>query len=371
MGIDLATKSMPDRARPDEDSANLFQGVKEALKEHSRAMILAEGDFPPMPSHLGLFMDEQRGSIEEAVQVLLEDEPPCWERDVEKGLDSPIPNLLGHLSLQRMFLVEAGMRMNRGETSSVAPLLKASWLLNQSILAREELISYLIGLHILKGQLAIVRRTHSDLSVWRERLGSLNPEGVFFDTLQGEAWCFQRHMKIDSIWDMEKPAVRYLVSPVLNPMMRWCTISYSDAMRRAVQDLPRRDIHQVDSGSYFSEMMSGIPRWNFIARVGVPNVDDAWLRTVRIELGVELTHRVIEARELLDSGADFNFEPGVHCEPSNVPGFAWAYSVDSDAVTIALDREPYTSAPPIFSRLPLHYCLSLKGIGECDLSEKQ
>jgi len=323
-------------------------------------MIQTDGCFPEPPADLGFFMNEQRGPIEEAIQVLLNGEAPCWERDVEKGLDLPIPNLLGHLNFQRLILAEAGFRMNRGDGSSVGPLLEASWVLNQSILSRTELISYLIALTVLKVQLAIVRRSHSDPAIWKERLGGLNLESVFFDTLQGEAWYFQRYMRIGSIWDMEMPTVRYLVNPISNPFMRLGIISYSDAMRGAIQDLPNREICQVESASYSAEMMNGIPRWNIISRIAIPNIDDAWVRTVRVSLGIDLTNRVINAQELLDSGASAVLRSQVGREPSDIPSFSWNYSVDTDALTIALDSEPYTSAPPIYTRLPLRYSLSLR-----------
>src|ERR1051325_4458141 len=90
------------------------------LKAYFAALRVPSPALAPPASGLSAFLTEPAPRLREVREPLRASEPPRWELHLERGMKYDVPDLLGHLHLQQILLVEAGesARARRFDESS-------------------------------------------------------------------------------------------------------------------------------------------------------------------------------------------------------------------------------------------------------------
>jgi hypothetical protein len=112
------------------------------------------------------------------------------------------------------------------------------------------------------------------------------------------------------------------------------------------------------------ETINAIPKWNFLAKLAVPNISSSLGRGYRLQLDLELTQKVLLLREARDKNGGTWPEAMPGIESSICPNGAWSYTRTSDRVTLAYNRTPrFTDIKPSALVLPLRYEEVIDGKG--------
>ena len=157
LGLDTATRGYADRARPTEESSAELRRVKLELSTYlTRHVERPSRHLELPPDAVVSYLAAHRNDLDALHRHLIDAELPHWERQIEKLFAAPIPNLVGHIDLQRILLSDALANAQRGERERALAGFEASWRLYQAIRDEPILIVQLIGVngaHLLVGAL--------------------------------------------------------------------------------------------------------------------------------------------------------------------------------------------------------------------------
>ncbi len=171
LGIELAPKYAANRIRP----SIAQQKAYKALSKEIKALLnkrLSDGistDFK-ISDELQKFLATNENKLNEIVEYVLHHEVPLWDIDLTKHVNAPIPNLLGHIALQYLLNLRASLLFQQSRITEAQETLEASWKINQQLLQRPEMMSYLVGVNILRVQSGNVRQVPVGYTTWHPRL---------------------------------------------------------------------------------------------------------------------------------------------------------------------------------------------------------
>lgn len=354
LGVDLAQPSVGDRLQGEE--AARFKEIGDSLKEHSRRIAHHEGGpLPALPPELAAFLAAARAPLAETVTLLLASEAPAWERDLTRGAQAPLPNLLGILHLQRLLLVRAAEQARAGDEEAALHTLDASWRLNEAVFEGPSLIEQLIAQGALDGQLPLLGGLCSPPRIWAERLAGLELRPRALVALYAEGFWIEQTASLPQPLAPQFPQKPGEEEPevpsFLLPLVRWGMRDHVWRWNAMLEKLPRQDVRTLNSQAFFQAEFARVPRWQIVSRLLMPNFLDVWTRTVRRELAVERTALVLEERARIGARRPAASER----RPSLVSGLDWLIERTTEGATIRLDGD---LADPGKDPTPLRYALS-------------
>jgi hypothetical protein len=103
------------------------------------------------PAELATFIDEAEPTLRQ-VEATLRSELPRWDLHLERGFHNELPNLLGHMHLQRLLLVAAGQAARAGRRDEAIGRLEAADRLRSSLADDPTTVQQLIALAELGGR---------------------------------------------------------------------------------------------------------------------------------------------------------------------------------------------------------------------------
>jgi hypothetical protein len=289
IGIDLAPQPRRDPEKPDEPVPPPKDGrarpepgtefklpVQEFLQ---RELSVADERIGRAAPVVEKFLEEHGDDVAAIESVLLAHEEPRWEIDVALRGDAPIPNLLGHIRLQRLLLARALVLARQGDKDGAEQTMEASWRLHGAVLSRPDLISQLIAVAVARFQSGVLRKIDSPFYDWPDRLragGVL--EGVLV-ALQNENWFFKEGEERDGRPGPYGHAWRGFVANVQAYRgCSWDSRMLADAWRRASEEIETDD------------------EYDAVTSISTPNLFEAVLRARRVAIDNELTALVLDAR---------------------------------------------------------------------------
>jgi hypothetical protein len=264
LGIVFETRSGGD---PDP----LRKAIAEYLKaEHARG----EAVIGEPPAEVTAFLAAHETEID-ALRDHLLTHPIVWDRDIAKGFDGPLPNLLGHFNTVRLLTARA---LVRGRANDLAAWddLHAAWRVEQTIAARPELISQLIALAITRMvNSAAWKLPPSAQAAWFEEVRQNDHRKLLLGAYQYEMWVMWRHG--------EKATMNRAMAIFGTPYMRWAIVDMADRQRAAMQSFATMNVCNFEPRDE-----EDFPRWNVLAAIAIPG-DGAWAREFRSVVEREAT----------------------------------------------------------------------------------
>jgi hypothetical protein len=257
----------------------------DAIGAFVNAEQLATDDAPRRASSdMKRFLAERARQIEAIESHLLAGSELEWERDLKAGFDQPTPGRLGHQYLQYVLLARALEESRQGNSVEADRSLEASWILNQSLVRRPELISQLAALFVAGAQDGVVRALPMPPVRWADRVTAKDLPRAFLRAFQAEAFLYTFSQGVKDVRGVQ----------ALNPLKMAGT---SELLRMTTELLRDSDDPcTLDFPAITQAAEEAVPRWNSVARRAVSGIPRAWVGLASIRMVGELTRLVIEAR---------------------------------------------------------------------------
>ena len=205
---------------------------------------------------------------------------------------APIPNLLGHLDLQRLLLADALACGERGDDRCGLDDLDASWQLNRALRDDPILITQLIAISVTRLQIGTLRQLGQVPANWEKRLAEHDFRQSFLSSLRFEAWAWTQ---VDHAAMVQPALGQRIVYSLGRPYVRYCLADASEDYRQRLDNLARlKTLCDVDLAALDADLDVPVPRWNLLGDLVVPNLSDTVDRLRRLELDIELTVRILE-----------------------------------------------------------------------------
>lgn len=296
----------------------------------------------PPPAAVASYLSDHSDAIASVRKQLLERAAPVWESRGRDFYDAPIPGLITLLGVQKTLAAEALSAIERGEDGLAAEDLEASWRLHLALAGRPEMISAVIDMALLRYQAGVLRKLSNPSPAWRERLGAVDPGAQLLRGYKLEA-CAILEAGNSTNWTRvvtSDPGVHHgIVAWASRGYVRLCAAEGADTLLDMVELLRASDPCATDTKERVDEIVGGIPRWNFFARIALPNLATSWGRADRMKLDLELTDKVLQAREArsLNGGRWPEALPGLEASPC--AGERWTYTLTPERVTLAFSGD--------------------------------
>lgn len=331
IGIEMAPVNTPGHIHPAPEAAKRFEVLKGPLKDFYAAdRIATEASLAPLPPNLAAFLESARPTLDSVRARLAQGPPPVWARNLEAGFETKIPNYVGILMIQKLLLLDAREQLRAGRETQAGEILETSWRLNQAVADNSPiLITQLIAQAVIRLQQPILRSFPRAPAGWPERLCHLDQQSRILLGLQAET--FSAHLT--STFERPLPTPNWTHKQVVP---RWAIWDYARRSSAMFEKLSQRDVRSFDPETFDREQRASIPRWQFVARLLLPNFWDLWPRSAHVELEAELTALVLEERERLAAGGP---PRATHRRPSRVKGLSWIYEDIPDGTVVHLDGE--------------------------------
>jgi hypothetical protein len=332
--IDLAPKTT--RQTPPQGPARDREQAKmrEELANYLRVQFERKGDaIDPLPPLAAQFLTSNAATFDAVRDHLLSGQRIVWHTDLAKAQAAPMPNLYGHMHLQRALIARALDKARAGDPSAWNEL-RASWELNRGLWNRPELISLLVALATTRMSNAAARKMPLPAPEWLAETYAFDYTRQFLRAQQAEAWMLNTMRPAQASGPPILRHVRQLVFDV-------SIASTTEKMRRYAEEAARTKACDTTSPQ-FAAARAVIARakrtwWN-PAEMAIPNLIGAWSRVLRFEAEVEATERILQLR------AGLTPSPKSQCSDGS-----WSVTANS----IRFSRDPDVPEPGIV--YPLEY----------------
>jgi len=280
LGVDLAQRERRFVAAP--PARREFGAINAQLRTYIEAQLTrpSEGIDPP-PLLIGYFADH--GAQLDAVRThLLSGAPIAWKTELSRGFDAPIPNLLGHMELARLFVADALVKA-RANDAAAWDDLRAVWLLDAGLRSRPDLISQLIALASSRMVNAAAAKLPLPAPAWLAELSAVDYRKSLSASMQAEAWAWTHLPSRGGGW-------------LARPYVRLSGADAAEHLRAGFARMAASSACDVDEAALTDAVVGSIPRWNVLARTAIPNLAGVWQRAARMTPELELTAKVLQLR---------------------------------------------------------------------------
>jgi hypothetical protein len=339
LGIDLAPP-LPSRRHPSRVTRQRIQRV--AAGAFATCQVESAGEtIDEPPDLLRQFLAANAQTLERIVERLSSGEPPRWELDVRRGGRAPEPNRMGQLALQRLLAAKALVDAREGRFEEASRVLEASWSLNQSLMGRPELASYIVAVGVARLQAGAWRKIVYAPETWLDRLR--------FEGLRAALIAAFRDASVFFLVGEKRSAHR---PPEI--------AAFLNEMKRVGAALERQD------PCGFSRQEARRVWKPLRADITAPNLISTSRRLFRLLIEAELTVKLMEVRNARRDGRWPEKLPDT--ESHVCPGSAWSYRVAGDgSMTVSFGGRlaEWPDEPGL--KMPLAFTL---GIGSLEVGAR-
>jgi hypothetical protein len=263
------------------------------------------------PEAVRSYLDAHKPGVDAVVDLLTQAETPSW-RTSDLGLSRhPDIPLLAINELDGVLAAEALTDSSRGRDADAERALMASWQLSASTLDCPELVGQSVAERLTTVETILVRKLASDAASWRVRLSERDARAGMMRAMVIHA---------SQMW-----------SAAHSQMGLAARADYLDLERAfwvKLRDLP---VTAQPAGmvSDADVMRDGWSAGAVVAMIARPGDVRAWRNAQGATLQIELSDRVLQARQLK---AHLGRWPAAiaNIETSRIAGVHWTYGVDSD-----------------------------------------
>lgn len=268
--------------KPGDKRRNLHRDATDRLLTEVGLYVTAELERPgdaieAPPANVAQYLETSDAQLTAVRQHLIHGGELQWATDVPRGYSAPIPNLLGHLHLQRLLIARA---LDRARAGNVAAWdeLHASWELSRGLWGRPELISNMIALASMRMMNAAVRKMPTaEPPAWFVATRTFDPVKPLIAAQQVEAWQMHEEKAYDGGLALEVQRL------FLRPVHRFQVAAAIDEMRDYVEAVERSGA--CDSRNVPAKLSST-----------QPSLASVYQRALRLRVEMEATDRVLALR---------------------------------------------------------------------------
>jgi len=252
-----------------------YDAIKEPLNTYFRAELERVGDrLQPPPANVAAYLAQHDAPLNAIRDHVVSAGPIRWVQHFKLGHDAPLPNLLGQMTLTKLFTARALAKAANHDATAWDDL-HTIWLLDRELWSRPELISQLIALAGTRMVNASAAKMPLPVPPWFHEVQSFDYDHNFAASYQAEAWMIN---------NAPRP-------PAQRPFFDACALDAVETMRRWTTDIA------TAKGCGISPAQTmDIASWNVLAQVAVPNLSGAWQRFGRFRAELDATDKILALR---------------------------------------------------------------------------
>jgi len=255
--------------------------MRKALGDYTKVQLERTGDaIDAPPPAVAAYLATHDAAMSAVRDHLLRGQPIVWETNVTAGFDAPIPNLIGHMHLHRLFTARALEKARRNDPAAWEEL-RASWELNRGLWPRADLLSVLIATASGRMTNAAARKMPLPAPAWLAETFSYDYVSAMATAQQADAWTIQN-----------APALRRSVIDVLGtPLYVYEEAKALDTLQKYTAEAVRSKACDAHGPRFAAARASLVT-----THAAVPNLIEAWHRLMRFRAELEATERVLQLR---------------------------------------------------------------------------
>ena len=274
LGVDFEQKKT--KAEAGEGIANYING------EQARdSLVIGEP-----PAAVAEYIATHAQAIDAVRDHLIRSNDIAWTVDLDKKFNAPLPNLLAHQHVVRLLVARSLIRARTGDAGAWEDLHAAS-MLERSLQRRPELLSQITSLHFAKMINAAAWKLPLPAPQWLSELHAVDRRPLMLRGLQHDTWLLWRHGPEEGggPW-------KFLTRPYLRVSVGNMAVH----QRTTAIELANVQTCGFEGDKYFERRVKGLPRWNIVARIAVPNIGTVWSRVLRHDAEREATANALRVR---------------------------------------------------------------------------
>jgi len=261
-----------------------YEDLKKSFSDYVTAQLEQASDQSAAPpADVASFFSTHQADIDRVRDHILTAGPIQFQMHVRLGLEAPLPNLLGYMSLARVFTARALAKAANHDATAWDDL-HAVWLLDRELWNRPELISQLIALAGTRMVNAAAVKMPLPQPAWLEELQKRDYRRDFARSFQAEASGWKVMFANELQRNRLKTALTY-------PYIDACLIDGTEQMRIETTRMSMQtgcDVSKVPPVT--------ITEWNSLAKIAFPNFGAAWQRIYRFQAEREATDKALALR---------------------------------------------------------------------------
>jgi hypothetical protein len=235
------------------------------------------------PADVAAFLFAHQAQIEQVREHIATAGPIRWQMHVGRGFDAPIPNLLGYMSLTKLFTARALAKAANHDATAWDDL-HATWLLDRELWNRPELISQLIALAGTRMVNAAAVKMPLPEPAWFDELQKHDYRRDFARAFQSESANWKIMFKNDLHKHMIENSLMY-------PYIDACLVDGTEQMRVETARMASQ------TGCDLSHVRPiTLSQWNLLSQIAFPSLTAVWQRAYRFEAEREATDKVLALR---------------------------------------------------------------------------
>jgi len=223
------------------------------------------------PAEVRSYLESARPGLDALYARLRSGDPPRWERHLERNVQAPLPNLLGHVQIQKLMLADAIDAVATGASERSDLALEASWRLNEALRDGPHLIELLVALHITRQQAGAVRLLPAPADVWAERMQSVRYTDKVIRSLALEG-----RMLVEAIGAKAPPSGGVMAGTaqlLTGPYRRQCAADSGGELLERLERLSKLNhVCDRDLEALGASLSWESPWWNKLGEVAVPSL---------------------------------------------------------------------------------------------------
>ena len=310
------------------------------------------------PAEVRSYLESARPGLDALYARLRSGDPPRWERHLERNVQAPLPNLLGHVQIQKLMLADAIDAVATGASERSDLALEASWRLNEALRDGPHLIELLVALHITRQQAGAVRLLPAPADVWAERMQSVRYTDKVIRSLALEG-----RMLVEAIGAKAPPSGGVMAGTaqlLTGPYRRQCAADSGGELLERLERLSKLNhVCDRDLEALGASLSWESPWWNKLGEVAVPSLSAAVRRAARADFDAELTARLLRLDSEVGSGSG-TAESFAAVVTASCPPVSWSVRTAEDGSLLFGPSRPVAWGPTLSGpALPQTYRLGL------------
>jgi hypothetical protein len=267
------------------------------------------------------------------VAKTLEKQKPVWKTEKGTSFDTP-SHLLTVIDLTRLLSAETFYSLFKGQKEDAVIFLKAAISLAESLNSKN-LIDSLVKIACYKHIYACAKFfPYLEEEEIEKKLNSFDPvecikEGFIYEAARSHL-LFGGGLK--EIFGKNSFAFSsFYLKPYLKLEHSEYLTYYLMGMKAAQEENPC----ELSKKDISKKIIEKIPKWAFISRLAIPNLQDAWVRSYRLKIEKDITLLALKAkREKLKNG---KFPDSLELYKTICPNTSYKYSKNGDTIRIYFD----------------------------------
>jgi hypothetical protein len=182
--------------------------------------------------------------------------------------------------------------------------LEVSWKINQSLRERPEFLSQMVALSVLDLQTGALRKMEHVPDIWQKRIGLAAWQESFWRAMELDAMVNSRDMTDTDAPVRSTSWFDLLVkSPFGRPVRRLVGIEIVEASHEALAAIRTNNFRVLSPHSAVEQLAGSRSTWSLGTQYGYANYLRAWSALLEAMTRVELTTKILQAKEARNSVA--------------------------------------------------------------------